>query len=190
MDSLFHFVFPIIAALAARLKIKHQIKTLLSLATITVLMDMDHISPVWERALLHNVFVTIALPLILLFLAFHFKLDRYKKGFLLLLLIFLSSHVMLDVFTNSEYYAVGIKANLRDGVALFYPFSNLRYSADFNVMTPSIIPIDGETKIVTTEGFGILLFFIMIILPCLFLDDIIEISERRHERPQRNSSEA
>jgi hypothetical protein len=184
MDSLFHFVFPIIAALAARLNIRHQIKTILSLAVLTVLMDLDHISPIYERALLHNVFITLLIPLILIFLSFHFRLDRHKKAALLLLLIFLSSHVVLDLFEVWNSQGIGIRQDMpgRVGVALFYPLSSVRYSIDFNIPTPSIVPIGGDTYIATSAGVGILFYFAAIIVPCLFLDDIIEISERKHER--------
>lgn len=99
MDSLFHFIFPIIAVLAARLNIKHIMKTSVAAAAITVLIDLDHVWGI-ARGTLHNVFVTILLPLVLLFFAFHFRTNKYVKGFFLLLFIFLSSHLILDLFSN------------------------------------------------------------------------------------------
>ena len=109
MDSLFHFIFPMIAALAARVHIKHPIRNILFVALLAVLIDVDHFIGL-ERALFHNVFITIFIPLALM--AFVFPLDKkyYLKGFTLLLIIFLSSHLVLDVFTEP-------------GVALFYPLS-------------------------------------------------------------------
>jgi hypothetical protein len=84
MDTLFHFIFPIIAALAARLNVKHPIKSILAAAVLTVLIDVDHFIGL-ERIAFHNVFVTILLPLALLYLSFHFKMSKYAKGFFLLL---------------------------------------------------------------------------------------------------------
>jgi hypothetical protein len=180
MDSLFHFVFPIIAALAARLNVKHPIKSILGAAVLTVLIDLDHFIGL-ERASLHNVFITILLPLILLYFAFHFKMNRYIKGFFLLLLIFLSSHLFLDLFSYNVFGS-GIGINEGSGVALFYPLSNTLYSADFNIRIPlkiSYPPYAIEGYVISSLGFGILLYFIIIILPCLFLDDIIEIAEKK-----------
>lgn len=181
MDSLFHFVFPIIAALAARLNIRHQVKTILALAFLTVLLDLDHLIPGMYRALLHNIFITFLLPLGLLAIAFHLKWNKYRKGFLLLLLIFLSSHVFLDMFA---FYSPGPGIGIIDsGVALFYPFSNAQYSIKFDIKAPNVITMpSGEGYIVSSFGFGILLYFLLIILPCLFLDDIIEMTEKGHKK--------
>ena len=190
MDSLFHFVFPIIAALAARLNVRHPIKSILAAAVLTVLIDVDHFIGV-PRATFHNVFVTILLPLTLLYLAFHFKSSRYVKGFLLLLLVFSSSHIFIDMFSSPVFgNSIGIVEGL--GPALFYPLSSTQYSIDFNIITPlqngpseQII----EGYIVSSLGFGILMYFIIILLPCLFLDDIIEIAERKHENFRKAAKE-
>lgn len=183
MDSLFHFVFPIIAALAARIKIKHPIRTIFATAFITVLIDLDHFFGL-ERATLHNIFLTFLIPLILLYLSFHFKLNRYIKGFFFILLIFLSSHLFLDLFSYPSF-GNGIGITEGSGVALFYPLSNTHYSINFNIKIPLktiFSPYDIEGYVVSSLGFGILLYFIIILVPCLFLDDIIEIAEKRHEK--------
>lgn len=183
MDTLFHFVFPIIAVLAARIKIKHIIKTTIAAATVTVLLDLDHFIGL-ERALFHNVFVTILIPLVLIFLSFHFRANKYVKGFFLLLLIFLSSHVILDLFTN-PIFGTDIGISEGSGVALFYPLSNVKYSINFNILIPiktNYPPQIVEDYLVSSLGFGILIYFIIIVVPCLFLDDIIEIAERKHEK--------
>lgn len=186
MDSLFHFVFPIIAVLAARINIKHIIKTSIAAAAITVLLDIDHVFGI-ARGTFHNVFLTMLLPLLLLFLAFHFKTNRYVKGFFFLLLIFLSSHLILDLFSSPPFGTiVGITEG--SGVALFYPLSSIKYSINFNI----IISNDHsslEGYLASSLGFGILIFFAMIIVPCLFLDDIIEISERKHQNFRKAASE-
>ena len=190
MDSLFHFVFPIIAVLAARVNTKHIIKATVAAAAVAVLLDLDHFIGL-ERALLHNVFVTILLPLVLLFLSFHFRTNKYVKGFFLLLLIFLSSHVMLDLFTN-PIFGTNIGISEGSGVALFYPLSNVKYSINFNILIPIRTGYPQQTVedyIVSSLGFGILIYFIVIIMPCLFLDDIIDIAEKKHERFRKAANE-
>lgn len=180
MDTLFHFVFPIIAALAARLNVKHPIKSILGAAVLTVLIDVDHFIGL-ERIAFHNIFVTILLPLALLYIAFHFKMSKYVKGFFLLLLIFSSSHLFLDLFSYNVFGS-GIGIIEGSGVALFYPLSNTLYSIEFNIKIPLTIstpPYAIEGYLVSSLGFGILLYFIIIVLPCLFLDDIIEIAEKK-----------
>jgi len=190
MDSLFHFVFPIIAALATRIKIKHPIRTLFTAAFITVLIDLDHFIGL-ERATFHNIFITFLIPLILLYLSFSLKLNRYIKGFFFLLLIFLSSHVFLDLF-SSPIYGSDISITKGNGVALFYPLSNMRYSINFNIKIPlktSFPPYVVEGYLVSSLGFGILVYFVIILIPCLFLDDIIEIAERKHKKFIKASKE-
>jgi hypothetical protein len=181
MDTLFHFVFPVIAALAARINIKHPIRTILAAAFITVLIDLDHFIGL-ERATFHNIFITILIPLILLYLSFVLKLKRPVKGFFFILLIFLSSHLFLDLFASPVFgESIGIIEGR--GISLFYPLSGKQYSIGFNVKMPlqSIYKEGLEGYVVSSLGFGILVYFIIILIPCLFLDDIIEISERKHE---------
>jgi membrane-bound metal-dependent hydrolase YbcI (DUF457 family) len=188
MDSLFHFIFPIIAVLAARPRTKHIIKTSIAAASIAVLLDLDHFIGL-ERALLHNIFVTLLLPLALLYFSFHFRTNKYVKGFFFLLLIFLSSHLMLDLFSSPAFgTGIGIEENAF-GVALFYPLSNVRYSINFNIIISKIGYQSLEGYLVSSLGFGILLYFIIIIVPCLFLEDIIDIAERRHEKFRKAANE-
>ena len=170
MDSLFHFVFPIIAALAARVHIKHPIRNILIAAFVALALDLDHFIGVGlERALFHNIFITILIPGIFLVYAFSLKKKYYLKGFAVLLLIFLSSHLILDVFTEP-------------GVALFYPIIDNYYAADFTISIPLYqSQFATEGLLVSSIGMGILIFFLIIILPCLVLDEIIEIMEKKHE---------
>jgi len=183
MDTLFHFVFPIIAALAARIYIKHPIRTIFAAAIVTVLIDIDHFIGV-ERATFHNVFITILIPIILIFLTLNFKSRKYLESFSFLLLIFLSSHVFVDLF-SSPVFGSNIGITTGEGIALFYPFSGEKYSINFNVKIPlrtSLPPYMIEGYLISSLGFGILLYSILILVPCLFLDNIIEISERKHEK--------
>jgi len=168
MDSLFHFLFPIIAALAARVHVKHTIRNVIILGILAASLDVDHfIGPGLSRALLHNVFVTILIPLILIFFAFVLRTSIYTKGFTILLLVFLSSHLFLDLFGGGE-------------VAILYPLSDKYYSINFDLSVPLANTLS-EGEIVSSFGIGLLLYFIIVILPCLFLDDIIEIMEKKHE---------
>jgi len=171
MDSLFHFIFPIIAALAAKVHVKHEIRNILIVGVLTVLIDADHFVGV-ERATFHNVFITLILPIIIIILAFSFRANYSFKGFSILLLIFLSSHTFLDLFSGYP------------GVALFYPINDTYYSLEFGItipLTTKFAPSIMEGYIISSLGLGILLYLIIIILPCLFLDDIIEIMEKKHE---------
>ena len=190
MDSLFHFVFPIIAALAARLNIKHPIRTILATAIITVLIDLDHFIGI-ERATFHNVFITVLIPIILILLTLNLKSKHYIKGFSFILLIFLSSATFLDLFSSPVFgNYIGITEG--SGVALFYPLTNTRYSINFNVKIPlktTFPPYAIEGYVISSLGFGILSYFIIILIPCLFLDDIIEIAEMKHEKFVKVSKE-
>jgi hypothetical protein len=64
-------------------------------------------------------------------------------------------------------------------VALFYPLSDKYYNFSFNIE----VPISGgyEGKLISTSGISILIYFVLVFLPCLFLDDIIEVMEKKHE---------
>lgn len=169
MDTLFHFVFPVFTALAAKVHDKHKIRDILIAGALTVLIDLDHYVGL-TRATFHNVFITLLLPLIIVILAFIFKRSYSFKGFSVLLLIFLSSHLFLDLFSEGP-------------VALFYPLSNEYYNLNFDISVP--LGNDSSGYLVSTLGVGILAYFILILLPCLYLDDIIDIMERKHESFRR-----
>ena len=61
MDSLFHFIFPIIAALAARVHIKHPVRNILIAAFLAVAVDIDHLIGI-PRATTTNIFVLQVRP--------------------------------------------------------------------------------------------------------------------------------
>ena len=92
MDTVFHFVFPLIVALGARIHIKHGIEYVLGLAVISVLLDIDHFVGV-PRGTLHNGFIVILLPIIAIILAFKYEKVGIKwKSMSVASLLFLSSH--------------------------------------------------------------------------------------------------
>lgn len=182
MDTLFHFIFPIMAALAAKVHTKHEVRTIITAAFLAVLLDLDHFIGL-ERATFHNVFITILIPLILLYLSYVFKMKKNTKGFFLLLLIFLSSHMFMDLF-SAPPLGNGIGIETGTGVALFYPLSTTYYAINFNIRIPLQSSSQGmiEGYLISSLGFGILMYFMIIVIPCLFLDDILDISEKSHER--------
>ena len=161
-DSLFHFLFPMIAALAARVHLKHPIRNIVLAGLLAVLIDVDHLNFLGPtRASLHNVFITTGLPALLILYTFYFKRSYYAKGFSILLLVFLSSHTFLD-------YSFG------GGVAVLYPVSTTYYSLDFDLLVT-------EGALVSGPGLGLLYYFASVIIPLLFLDNLIELSEKQHE---------
>lgn len=161
MDSLFHFIFPIIAALAARVHIKHGIKTVLGLAFLTVLMDIDHYFGFIPRGSFHNIFLTLIIPLLLIVWSFRSGTE-YQRQVSILLLLFLFSHTMLDMFTEG-------------GVSLLYPITDQRYSIDFGIYTPE------GFGLMTSQGIGLLIYSGMLSL-AFFLEQIDQEMLKRKER--------
>ena len=169
MDSLFHFVFPVIAALAARVHIKHPVRNILIAAFLAVAVDIDHFIGI-PRVTTTNIFVLVIIPLLFVFYAFSKKKSYNLKGLSILILIFLSSHLFLDIFTG--------------GVGLFYPLTDAVYGIDFNIPIAwtNYAGLGYEGLLVSSLGVGITLYFLLIILPCYYLDHIILVMERKHKR--------
>ena len=160
-------------AFAAKVHIRHRMRDILVLGALTILIDVDHFIGL-ERAAFHNVFVTLLLPLIIVVTAFTFKTNYNIKGLSILLLIFLSSHLFLDAFSEGP-------------VALFYPLSDQYYNLNFNISVPLNSRFTDRGYLISTMGIGILAYFIIIFLPCLFLDDIIDISTKSHEKLKKGT---
>ena len=171
MDALFHFIFPIIAALAARVHIKHPIRNILIAGFLALLIDLDHFIGVgYDRALFHNIFITILIPAVLLYLSFRFKTSKYTKGFFVLLLIFLSSAMFLDMFTEAP------------GIALFFPLDTTYYSLSFCLPVQIVSAFATEACLVSSYGIGLFLFFLIILIPSYYIDEIIEHPKRKRKR--------
>lgn len=130
MDTLFHFIFPLIAMMAARIKVKHSIRVSIILAAAAALIDVDHFFGLVARGTFHNIFVTVLFPIVL-FLIFFKKKNKHYMHLSLILLLFLVSHPILDMFTEG-------------GVELFYPFSNQMYDLSKFSLT---IPLQGGGRI-------------------------------------------
>lgn len=166
IDALFHFVFPLIAILTARIRIKHKIGTCLTLATIAVFLDVDHFVGA-TRGSLHNIFVTLLLPIVLFILAFKFeRKGDYYKNVSLVLLLFLFSHPILDMFTEG-------------GVMLFYPFSTQYYDLSHLSLTITL-PSGIQGYIISTAGIGLTTYFLMI-LSVMFVEDFLKIFKRERK---------
>lgn len=164
MDSLTHFMLPIIAALATRIHLKHGIRNIILLGTATVLIDIDHFYPIvnifGNRLLFHNVFFMIIIPLILIFYAFYYNKSYNFKGMSILTLIFFSSHLLLDVVYG--------------GLKLFWPLSNETFGIAIEIGV-------SEGLIVSPIGVVLVIYLIFIILPMLFLEEIMEIMNKKHK---------
>ena len=165
MDALFHFIFPLIALLAARVKIKHEVPVMLGLAFSAAFLDIDHFFGMVARGTLHNIFVVLLLPLTLFIVSLKFeKGGTYYKNVALTLLLFWFSHPVSDMFNPGE------------GVLLFYPFSNTIYNLSGLDLT---VPLAGGSTgyIISTGGIGLTIYFLMI-LGVIFIDDFLEIFKK------------
>ncbi|RLG19580.1 hypothetical protein DRN67_02350 [Candidatus Micrarchaeota archaeon] len=165
MDTLFHFLFTLIALYAARVHINHHHLAPFAFAFIATLPDMDHFFGMVPRCTFHNVFVTVLIPLLLILLAF--KFERYgtfwKKSMILLLLV-LTGHVVLDFFTGNS-------------VMFIYPVNeqaiNLQGFAYW-------VTIDGrQYPVVSPDSVGILIYC-FILAGAFFLDELVDIQDRTH----------
>lgn len=170
MDALFHFLFPLMATMAARLHVKHGIETVIGLALLSMLLDVDHLFGV-TRATFHNIFVTLLIPLIIVFIAFRYeKKGDYYKTLSLALLLVVFSHPILDMFTEG-------------GVAWLYPLSNTYFAPQVNLS----MAIRGvEAPLVTTASLGLLIYFGMLML-VLFLEDFTRVA--KHDRSTLRAAE-
>jgi len=151
MDALFHFIFPLMAALAARIHMKHGIPAVLIMASTAVLIDLDHfMGPGLGGAMFHNLFFTLAVPFTILSIMYTWGGETERQAAMCLLL-FLFSHTILDLFSEGT-------------VALFYPITNMQFGITANVMW-------GGYQIISSSGIGLLVYFSILIV-CFFLQDI------------------
>jgi membrane-bound metal-dependent hydrolase YbcI (DUF457 family) len=151
MDALFHFIFPLMAALAARIHMKHGLVAVLLMASSAVLIDLDYfMGPGLGGAMFHNLFFTLCVPFTILSIMYTWGGETERQAAMCLLL-FLFSHTILDLFNEGQ-------------VALFYPISTMQFGINFNVMW-------GGYQIISSSGIGLLIYF-SILLVCFFLQDI------------------
>jgi membrane-bound metal-dependent hydrolase YbcI (DUF457 family) len=149
MDALFHFIFPLMAALAARIHMKHGLIAVLLMASSAVLIDVDHFMGL-PGAMFHNLFFTLAVPFTILSIMYTWGGETERQAAMCMLL-FLFSHTMLDMFSGGT-------------VALFYPITAQQYAINFSIGW-------GGYEIISASGIGLLIYF-SILLVCFFLQDI------------------
>jgi membrane-bound metal-dependent hydrolase YbcI (DUF457 family) len=160
MDSVFHFIFPLIVALAARIHLKHGIEWVVGLALATTLIDLDVFFI--HRATFHNLFVTLLVPAVLVALAFQYEKKGTKfKTLSLVLLLFLFSHTLLDMGTEA-------------GVQLLYPLSSqvFQFTGGISAGLPT-----GAGYLLSGTGVSLLLYFVVLLL-ALFIEDFINYFEK------------
>jgi hypothetical protein len=177
MDSLFHFVFSIISALAVDLHKKHKMFFVFAAAAFAVAIDFDHffhIDP-FNMKPLHNLLFIIGVPLLLFY--FSYRLERNRKPrttvmrqFWLVVMIMLVGHLITDMFYSPDYR-----------IMLFYPFSYQSYSfADLPLATPFT-----KYDFITSQGVALLVYFV-ILMSILFIEDFVKWHEEKHENVKRS----
>jgi membrane-bound metal-dependent hydrolase YbcI (DUF457 family) len=151
MDPLFHFIFPLIASMAARIHMKHGVLAVFLMAASAVMIDLDHLmGPGLGGALFHNLFFTLAIPFTMLSIAYNWGGEMERQASMCLLL-FLFSHTILDMFSGGT-------------VALFYPITGQQFAIGADIMW-------GPYQILSSSGMGLLIYFSMLLM-CFFLQDI------------------
>jgi len=171
METVVHFVLPLIAALAARIHMKHGIKWVFALAMASVLLDLDHFIGV-PRATLHNVFVTFLIPIILIILAFKFE-PRAKTKYKELAVanfLFLAVHPIQDLFDG-----LGIQA--------FYPLSNHFYN--FSNFAIKIAISTGKTVYIAgPQAISVIIFFAVIAF-AFYLEEVVQLMHKHNDNLRR-----
>jgi len=157
-DTLFHFLFPLMALLIARLRFRHRISVSVMMAASAALLDVDHFFGLEARATLHNIFFTLLFPLVLYAVAFIYeKRGNYYKNIFLALLLVWFSHPMIDIFTGGA------------GVKLLYPVSNQQFL--FNSFQYGIpLPTGVTGYVISSNGIGLTVYSAMI-LAVIFVED-------------------
>ncbi len=173
MDTLFHFVFSVLAALALGLHQKHRLLFVFWAAFFSILIDVDHLFLLFNPSLfpvhrpLHNIFVIIFLPLALFLIAFY--IERKKgttilQSFFLVLMVLLVGHVIADMFFDS--------------VELLYPISTVRFGfPNIEVLIPSQFYL----PLISRQGIALAVYGLFICL-ALFVEDFIYFFEKKHEQ--------
>ncbi len=188
MDSLFHFVFSIIAGMAIGIHQKHKLNALFVLAFSAVIIDVDHLFGMEARGTLHNIFIVAILPLAAFLFFFHYENKFFNKSkrksiklqtYSLLLFVMLAGHVAADLFYEGE-------------VKLLYPFSTDTYKApNFTTTIDNLFPQFSYltpyswAKIISTDGIALLAYAIIIMFGA-FTEDFIYFFEKKHESFRRS----
>ncbi len=192
MDSLFHFIFSIIAGMAIGIHQKHKLNALFVLAFSAVIIDIDHIFGMEARGTLHNIFVVVFLPLAAFLFFFRYENRLFNKSrrksiklqtYSLLLFVMLAGHVAADTFYEGE-------------VKFFYPLSAKAVKAPNFAMTidnlfPQLSYLTPYpwAKIISTDGIALLVYAVIIMFGA-FAEDFIYFFEKKHESFRRSLKDA
>ncbi len=169
MDSLFHFIFSIIAGMALDIDRKYGLKTLIIFALIATLIDVDHICIVngkislCDRGIFHSILFAVFLPFLLFLLFYAYEKPKGKirnQTLALLLMILLTGHLICDMLSGEK-------------VRLFYPITE----REFSIPTYRIA-VEGK-YLVNTPGIALLIYFLVLFLT-KFIEDFIYFFERQH----------
>ncbi|MEA3229371.1 MAG: metal-dependent hydrolase [archaeon] len=167
MDTLFHFTFSIIVGLALGIHKKHKLKTLIAIAFLSILVDIDHFMGIASRGAFHNIFFVFFIPLGLFFIAYIYENRKSIKyqTYSLLLLVMLTGHLVSDWLYGGT-------------VKLFYPFSTAIYS--FPKYT---LEATSQFYSPIISGDGIMLtVYALVLLSAVFIEDFIYFFETKHEQ--------
>ncbi|MEM4389369.1 MAG: hypothetical protein QXG98_01765 [Candidatus Micrarchaeia archaeon] len=153
----FHFLFTLIALYAARLHVRHHHLAPLLFAFLAFFPDVDFFIGV-HRATFHNLFVTLALPLVAFALSLRYRRAVILQESLLVAMLVLLSHPVFDLFYGP--------------VELLYPLSRAEFSlADLQLT----VWLSGAQRVlVSAPDFGMLAYMI-ILVPAFFLEEILEL---------------
>ena len=166
MDTLFHFVFSVMAGMAV-FREKHRIPAVLTLAFLSVLVDLDHFFGMSARGTFHNIFIVIGIP-VTAFVMFYFY-ERKKsiklQTYALTLMVMLAGHVAADTFYGGE-------------VKLLYPLSSQEF------VSPSTLVLATDqfySPIISRDGMSLTVYSIILML-VFFVDDFIYFFENKHQK--------
>jgi len=163
MDTLFHFLFTLMALYAARVHVRHHHLAPFFFAFVATLPDIDHFFGMVPRATLHNVFVVVLFPLVLIMLAFKYeKYGVFWKQMSILLLLVLVSHPILDLFTSYS-------------VLFFYPVS--MQPVDLTHFNYFVGIEGGSYPVMSSDSMGVLIYS-LILAGAFFLEELVDIQDR------------
>lgn len=170
MDSLFHFILAIMAAMIVGLHRKHGLRVVFLIALAAVFIDLDHwFIPSIVMKPLHNIFFIVLFPLALFLIFYKYEKKRSIKWqtYALILLVVLVSHLVADFFYGPS-----------NGVPLLYPFSTAIYL--FPQYTLGIPMPAGDTGyIITPTAIAFLTGFIIFML-AHFIEDFVYYFRKKH----------
>lgn len=139
---------------------------MLTAAFIAALIDIDHFLFAHGRSL-HNVFVTVLLPAILFYAAYHYEKGQEQiklQSFVILLFVMLNGHIIADAFAGS--------------ITPFYPLSTFSFSIPAWRVPFFVNP--EIWSLVESKGVVITIYAAIIGL-AYFTEEILYFFEKKHE---------